>query len=559
MQRISNKEYNNIDSAKLAQKQQNGKLRAYMSIPYSMISKEYEGQETDITSELTEIAEYYDIYKQGADFHIEGTNGDYVGSDLKYRKAANLINKEARFLFGNMPDMIVESEGDAGKVTEETKNVITNIQNMIDKILEENEFEAMLLKAAKDCFIGKRVGYILNFNKEDGVTITFLNAKEFIYEVDRSNKLIKFVCFVVERERTALADKRIFKKKYELVEKSDGSKICCVEEVLCDGTGNEIEVITEYRETLFDEIPAGVILNDGLLGDVNGVSEIKELMDMESGYSKLANGDIDACRKSMNQVKYTVDMDPTSTTKDRMSTSPGSYWEFTTDQNLEKPHPQVGTIESNMSYSQALDITLQRMKRDMHETVEVPDVSIESIQGMVTSGKALKAIYWPLIVRCNEKMKTWAPQLRKIMHFIYKGSILYPFSIERYTDMPITPVAISFKVENNYPLPEDEQEEKNMDISEVETNLMSRKSYMKKWRKLTDQEAEEELQQMALERQILEDSAMMGDSSMMSVEEDFEVEESEEDTEFDLEEDKTADDMFNAFLSEMELDDGEEI
>ena len=35
---------------------------------------------------------------------------------------------------------------------------------------------------------------------------------------------------------------------------------------------------------------------------------------------------------------------------------------------------------------------------------------------------------------------------------------------------------------------------------------MSRKAYMKKWRNLDDDEADEELRQIALERQILEDS-----------------------------------------------------
>ncbi len=39
---------------------------------------------------------------------------------------------------------------------------------------------------------------------------------------------------------------------------------------------------------------------------------------------------------------------------------------------------------------------------------------------------------------------------------------------------------------------------------------MTRKAYMKKWRGLTDDEVQEELQQIALERQLLEDSAMPG-------------------------------------------------
>ena len=46
-----------------------------------------------------------------------------------------------------------------------------------------------------------------------------------------------------------------------------------------------------------------------------------------------------------------------------------------------------------------------------------------------------------------------------------------------------------------------------MDLSEVESKTMSRKAYMKKWRGLTDDEVQEELEQIALERQMIEDSS----------------------------------------------------
>jgi len=39
---------------------------------------------------------------------------------------------------------------------------------------------------------------------------------------------------------------------------------------------------------------------------------------------------------------------------------------------------------------------------------------------------------------------------------------------------------------------------------------MSKKAYMKKWRQLTDDEVLEELEQIALERQLLEDSSFGG-------------------------------------------------
>ena len=129
-------------------------LTAFNRIPYALISAEMGGATKDTLDELTQICGFYKVYKKGASFAVEGSNGDYVPATLKHKMAASLINKEARFLFAEPPDIKVEANGDVGKSTE----------------------------SAKDCFIGKRVAILVNFNEEDGVTITFLPSTQFIYE-----------------------------------------------------------------------------------------------------------------------------------------------------------------------------------------------------------------------------------------------------------------------------------------------------------------------------------------------------------------------------------------
>ena len=133
--------------------------------------------------------------------------------------------------------------------------------------------------------------------------------------------------------------------------------------------------------------------------------------------------------------------------------------------------------------------------------------NVTELQASLVSGKALKAIYWPLIIRCQEKMKMWGPQLRTLVNIIIQGAMVYPNCVEKYINDTITPVDYEITVVHNTPLPEDEIEEKNMDLAEVESKVMSRKSYMKKWRNLTDDEVDEELEQIAKERQLIEDSA----------------------------------------------------
>lgn len=490
-------------------------LTAYNRIPYALINNEVDGSTTEIFAEFKQIAKFYKVYKKGVEFTAEGTGGHYVAAQLRYKKIATLINKEARFLFGSTPDIVIEADGDVGKITTEAKAQLTTLQNLVNKILEKNLFESILLKGSKDCFIGKRVALMANFNEDYGVTLQFIPALNFVYETrfDNSEVLTKFVSFVVVKDRRNLSEKRIFKKKFVLEtiddkETGEAKDICYLEEAIYDGAGKEIEVLTEYQPTLLDRIPVAIVINDGLTGETYGESEVEALKDYEQWYSKLSSADIDAGRKGMNGIKYAVDM--TSVSTKNLSTSPGSFWDLNSDQNLDKPSPQVGILENSMNYSGALDTTLKRIRSSMYEEVDVPDVTLENIQGIVTSGKAMKCIYWPLIVRCNEKMKVWGPAIKYIVDVIIRGAMVYPNCIKKYTNDIINPVDYEIKVVQNYPLPEDEAEEKEMDLAEVAQSVLSRKSYMKKWRNLTDHEVEEELQQIAYEMSLVEGTNIEG-------------------------------------------------
>lgn len=475
---------------------------AFNKIPYGLISEEIEGSSSEILTELTDICKYYDAYRKGVKFTPEGSNGDYVPATLRYKLSASLIDKEARFLFAETPDIIIESKGDVGKTTDEAKKNISNLYELIKTILDKNNFEDSLLKGAKDCFIGKRVAALVNFNEEDGVTITFLPSTQFIYETKpgSSKVLTKFVCFEILKESVTLSEKKVFKKKYEL---SDDGKVY-LEEKLYNGAGVELEEVTAYQEIMLKKIPAVIFINDGLSEDESGESEIENILEYEKWFSKLSNSDVDAERKSMNPVRYTVDMDSNSTKK--LSTSAGSFWDLMSDQNLENSSPQVGMLEPNMSFSESLKTTLERIKTTSYEQLDMPNINLETMIGSITSGKALKAVYWPLIIRCKEKMKMWGPGIREVINIIVEGSMVYPNCIKQYTDNALVPVAYEVNVVQNIPIPEDETEEKNMDLSEVDSKVMSRKTYMKKWHQLSDAEVEEELEQIALERQLLEDS-----------------------------------------------------
>lgn len=517
------------------------RIRDLTSIPYFVYNAELDGlYRTSVTSELGDLIKFYDIYDKGASFTTEGSNEDYIPSQLHYKKVRTLIDKEARFLFAKKPDFWVDVDIDkdmSETQKEQLKQQQSVLQNYVDSVLKENHIASKLLKAAKDCFIGRRVALFVNFN-EKGVKISFSCSLEFIFETDPedSDVLTKIVTFYSTVDTTDRAQQCIYKKKYYMHE--DG--YCHIVEEMYDGLGNVVETITPDTQTEFTYIPAFVIINDGLSGDLQGVSEVEQLADGESAYSRMANADIDAERKGMNPVTWTLDMNPQTT--QNLSRAAGAHWDLASDDqsSAENRSGSVGVLTTPMEYSGALTTTLDRLNNSMYEQLDMPNISPEALKGVVSSGKTLKAIYWGLIVRCEEKMLTWRPILEAMVDTVIQGAKLYPEFCKRYNnDEALPDIPYTIRVDNQYPLPEDESEEKQIDLAEVQAQTMSKKAYMQKWRNLTDDEAMEELKQIALERQLLEDSFMPspttqpGDSENTGGEEEQEADQTPQDGEND--------------------------
>lgn len=480
--------------------QPTGVVTTWDNVPYGVIADDIsESVKQSFFKEMDEINNLYQNYDAGMEFLTEGSGSDYLPSQLSFKKAASIMNKEARFLFSTPPDFNINSDD----MRKEKVKKNTTLQDLVKKVLQGSNFNDGLLKACKDCFIGKRIAMVVNFN-ESGIKVSFLNSLSFIWENDEEDpdKIVKFVFFLNTVDTTNRKDQRYFKKTYVLED-----EVCWFKEEVYDGLGDLIETQAEYQKTELDFIPCCVVKNDGLTNDFKGKSELGYLVDYEGVYSKLANADIDAERKGMNPVRYTIDASANSTKN--LPAGPGAYWDLQTDDTKSDEGAagaKVGLLESNMAYSGALKTTLDRVENTMYSEVDVPNINSEKLQGVITSGKTISALYWGLSVRCDEKMLAWAPALSFVVKSIIEGAKKYPRIAKKYVKEQIPDIEYEVEVVNNYALPEDEQEEKNMDITEVTAQVMSRKAYMKKWRKMSDEDAEEELLQIKREQMLFEDS-----------------------------------------------------
>jgi hypothetical protein len=525
------------------------KSMSFTDIPKTILSEDVDSQLlSDFFQDLARIDGLYAEYYTGVDFLVEGSHADYIPSDLKYKKIKRLIDEEARFMFANPPDIRINPNGKVA--TESEKEDIAILNTYIKTVLNKKSFNSKLIKAAKDCFIAGRVCLVVNFN-ENGIDIDFLNAKEFYYEFD-GDKLTKLIAFYHLNNSKSKTTQRIKKKIYELE-----NDVCVVTESLYDGTGNLLEE-DEKIVTKFDFIPCYVIFNDGLSGDTIGESDADAVDDYEQKYSKISNSDIDALRKSMNGIKWTIDASAKST--ENLSTGPGAYWDLSSDETLEGRTAQVGILEPQMAYSDALKNTLERMDNAMYGQLSIPNISSEQLQGMITSGKTIKALYWPLIVRSDEKAHIWKAALEFMVETILTGSKIESYIVSIYSDELNSLPDVSYKivVENAYPLPEDEQEEKQTDLLEIQSQVMSRKSYMKKWYGLTDEEADEELNQILLEKQLFEES--MFDTNAFGAANPYVMgaDQRSQDTESDTLDEESEEDMAEEENDDTEQTEGEE-
>lgn len=478
--------------------------RALASFPYFVLKNEATTGYNLYTKELLEIKQNYLDYKKGADFYTEGSSGDYQPSNIRFKIAKTLIDKEARFMFSQTPDVTIQSV-DTDK---EHMKQVEQYQTLIDKVLKDkkNNFSRTLLQSAKDCFIGKRVACLVDFSEEDGIQTHFYNSLQFYYETEYgSDRLTKFISFENVNQTKSTQERLYLVNRYE---EKEGT--IYMSSILYNGTGKEQETVIPEQAIELDYIPAVVIINDGTLEDKRGVSEIESLTEYESGYSRLGNGDIDSERKGMNPIRYTVDMN--SQTTKNLSSGAGAYWDLKSEQNQNNVSPMVGTLAPSMNHTEPVKVTLDRLKTTMYNEVDMPNISEETMAGTITSGKALKALYYPLQVRCDEKLKTWKPAIEFIAEAIIDLAVLNKEDVVSYYVLTgLDEVQYNIEVMENYALVEDEEEEKNSDLAEIAANARSRKSYIKKWRRAefkTDAQIDEELMQIAIENNMFDSMSM---------------------------------------------------
>lgn len=443
--------------------------------------------------EMNNIIKCYNTYEGKDDDLVwtEDYDQDFECTKKNHNFIKELIDRQSSFMFGFTPTFECLTDSDDSTLTE-----------YVNKVLKANKFSSKLLKAEKDCAIGKRIAIKLVWDeKKKKIKLRFANSLEFVYETDEEDvDEVSKVIFVYEMNNEEIKEnQRIFKQKYEMVK-----GMCYCEEGIYNGLGELVELRRPFSSTGLDFMPVYVVLNGGLSGDIKGTSDVMDLVEDQRDYNRLDSGDTDALIKGMFESIFGIDVSTESAKK--IKKAPGMYYDITTDPSAkdEGGKAELGVLSYTFSYVAALEGKLARAKQNMFSTLDIPLVTPTELQGFITSGKGLKGLYWQQIVRCEGKMMEWKPALEWIADSIIKITQHFaPSELKVSSEYNVV-------VTNRYALPDDKEGDLANDLLQVNAQAMSRKDFIVKWAEVTPEQADEILDQIVKEAQLLEGSSYMG-------------------------------------------------
>lgn len=441
-----------------------------------------------VIREMNEIIALYDAYDGKGQAWPKKSDGSYEPAQVITNYVKLLINSESRFMVGRAPEIRIRPLKPSDEAAAQ------EIDRWLQRLLNHRQWRKRLLHGVRDALIGKRVALKLTAAPGEPPSMRFAPSLEFVFEADEDDpEQVKKCVFFYEATPGTVTDRtkqRIWRQRYEL---RDGR--CYLDEGLYDGYGREIERRYRDTDTGLDFVPVYIIINGGLSGDLSGESDVKELLSSQEAYNRAKSDDIDALRYNMFPQKVFTDASQES--MEKVQIAPNAVIDLQSEQALGSGARATATVlESTFNYDSRLQHSLEGLRADMHALMSVPEVSAEVLQGIGISGKAMRALYWNLICRCEEK---WADGWEDAIRWMVERLI----ELARLNGEKLPEIAYDIHIEHLYPLIDDEEEERERDMAEVSRQARSRKSYIEKWH--GEGSAEEELEQIKREQTLLEE------------------------------------------------------
>lgn len=397
---------------------------------------------------------------------------DYIPSQVIDNKVKALIGKQARFMFGKKPDILLKP------VKIEEKDSCEALRRKLDKIFKANHFWSNTLKAFKLATITKKVLLRLEANPSQPVKLYYHDIKEFKYAVDPNDlySLVKVVLIKQDSSTATLDDneKIWYRYTYTLV---DGKCMLKTEKFNAVDLSNPIEVME--IDTKLTKIPCWIIVNEQGIGNSRGLTDIKDLKPLQNAYNRRLSDFNDALRFTMFGQTVVIDAEPTGVNDAKIA--PNAIMALVSN---EDKTASAQKLESSFTSSEPAQSLLKILEDSMYEKLSIPRP--ENLQN-VPSAKALKFLYSELEDRCEEKWNDWEPAIEDLIETII--DVCQLFKCYSDWDNSWNNIEHTLIIKHNYAIPEDEEDTKNLAMSEVKANVRSIRSYIRDFSDEEDPEA----------------------------------------------------------------------
>lgn len=412
---------------------------------------------------------------------ITNDNVDYIPTQDIRNKVKTLLKKQARFMFGKEPGLILKPDNS------KEKDLYEELRMFLDNIFETNHFWKNTRKAFLMSTIKKRVLLRAEANPDMPIAIKYENIEDFYYK--EQNGMLLQVWFFEEDEQNAFkdsdTDKIYYIHTYYYDKEEEKGEISAFYKMQTF-KGDDLKIPTKEKvvNTGFNTIPCWLIVNGGELGDGFGESDVDDLRESQNQYNRKNSDYADALKFQMFGSEAIIDGDPDDVSK--LKIAPNALHAIKTEEQAAENNKQatMQRLEYNFGSAEAANAYLDRIDKDMRDSLDMPTIKDLS---NIPSAKAMKYLYNDLITRCEEKWSDWGPVLKDLIDFIIQAA-QYSYKSTFKKEWLTLNYTLLFK--HNYPLPSDEEDKKKLAIEEVNANVRSHKSYIKDYSDEEDAKAE---------------------------------------------------------------------
>lgn len=399
---------------------------------------------------------------------------DYIPTQDIRNKVKPILKKQARWMFSKEPNInIIPFDISLSGKTDE-------LRQWVDNILRKNQFWKKTRQAFLNCTIKKRVMVRIAARDNGYFNIRYDDVENFSYEeCDGEVVLARF--FEEDKNNVLIDDdtKKVYyihEFVYEEIEENQPQKAVYKIRKYTDGnyeTPSEVKTINIGYE--INKIPVWLIKNGGELDEEFGETDLRDLKPIQEGYNKLVSDSYDALRFGLFGAEAIIDGNKEDVNKFKVVA--GALHAVHTDETAASQGKQavIQRLEYNMSNMDALEKYLDRAEKDMHYIIDLPDLSDLN---NIPSAKAMRYLYNDLIARCEEKWNDWGPMLEEVIRYIISiaDEAKLPGFKKEWKNLEYV---IQFT--HNYPIPQDEDEKRQVAINEVNANVRSRQGYIKEF------------------------------------------------------------------------------